>query len=151
MRQFFKFMFASMVGFILSMIILFFLLLGLISGMMLSLKDNGAISVSNNSILEIKFENEIRAARQFFFKKYKGTDLRDANDETSLQFIDDNLDYQQKVIEIRRKYNDQFLKVISAQQLAELNKAEREFKQMLIKRLERRGRGGRFNERRGGY
>ncbi len=98
-----------------------------------------------------QYEREIRDERQYFFNKYKGTSSRDADDATSLQFIDDNLDYQQKVIEIKRKYKDQFLRIITPQQLSELNKAEREFKQMLIKRLERRnGRGGRFN-RMGGY
>ncbi|MCD6011002.1 MAG: hypothetical protein K0Q79_864 [Flavipsychrobacter sp.] len=101
------------------------------------------------------FENEVRDMRHNVFRKYKGTDLRDADDETSRQFIDDNLDYQQQVIDIKRKYNDQFLKIISPQQVAELHKAEREFKQMLIKRLEnrqhRQGPGGRFNGRRGGY
>jgi hypothetical protein len=92
------------------------------------------------------YEQEIRDARQFFLKKYKGSDPAEANDPEALRFIDDNLDYQQKVIDIKRKYNDQFLKVISPQQLAQLNTAEREFKQMLIKRLEKQhGRGGRFN------
>ncbi len=99
------------------------------------------------------FENEIRDVRRSIFRKYKGTDLANADDETSRQYIDDNLDYQQKVIEIKRKYNDQFLRVISSQQLSELTKAEREFKEMLIKRLDRQngGRSGRYNGRRGGY
>ncbi len=59
MKQFFKFMFASMVGFVLSMIVLFFILLGIISGMMLSLKDEGSVTISDNSILEVSFENPI--------------------------------------------------------------------------------------------
>ena len=59
MKQFFKFMFASMVGFVLSTIVLFFILLGIISGMMLSLKEEGSVTVSDNSILEISFENPI--------------------------------------------------------------------------------------------
>lgn len=60
MKQFFKFMFASMAGFILSMIVIFFILMGIISGMMLSLKDEGSVSISDNSVLEIKFENPIK-------------------------------------------------------------------------------------------
>lgn len=90
------------------------------------------------------YEAEVRDARHYFFRKYKGTDPSDADDSTSRQFIDDNLDYQQKVIEIKRKYNEQFLRIISPQQLSDLGKAEREFKQLLIKRLDRqngRGRG----------
>ena len=53
-------MFASMAGFILSMIVIFFILMGIISGMMLSLKDEGSVSISDNSVLEIKFENPIK-------------------------------------------------------------------------------------------
>ena len=95
------------------------------------------------------YEREVRDTRQFFFNKYKGANPGNADDATSRQFIDDNLDYQQRVIEIKRKYNDQFLRVISPQQLSELNKAEREFKQLLLKQLDKqRGRGGRFNNRR---
>ncbi len=96
------------------------------------------------------YEQEIRDARQFFRKKYKSSDPGEANDPASLRFIDDNLDYQQKIIDIKRKYNDQFLKVISQQQLAQLTIAEREFKHMLIKRLERpQGRGGHYNGHKG--
>jgi hypothetical protein len=97
------------------------------------------------------YEREIRDTRQYFFQKYRGTNPGDADDATSRQFIDDNLDYQQRVLDIRRKYNEQFLRVISPQQLAELNKAEREFKQMLIKKLEKQQRRGRFRGRMNGY
>ena len=80
-----------------------------------------------------EYETEIRNTRHDFFKKYKGFNTQNASDGTSLQYIDDNLDYQQAVIEIKRKYNSQFLKIISPQQLTELYKAEREFKQLLLK------------------
>lgn len=99
------------------------------------------------------YEREIRDTRQYFFKKYKGNDPGQMDDADSRQFIDDNLDYQQRVIEIKRKYNDRFLKIISPQQLADLFKAEREFRQMLMKRLEQQHRnsgGGRYRDRRGG-
>ena len=75
----------------------------------------------------------------------------DTDDATARQAVDDNLDYQQDVIGIKRKYNDQFLKIISPTQLADMYKAEREFKQLLMKRLEqkRNGGGGRGMGRRG--
>jgi hypothetical protein len=97
------------------------------------------------------YEREIRDTRQYFFQKYRGANPGDADDATSRQFIDDNLDYQQKVLDIRRKYKDQFLKVISPQQVAELNKAEREFKQILIKKYEKQRGHPRFMNRRNGY
>jgi len=91
-----------------------------------------------------QYENELRSTRQFFFKKYKGTNPDQADNATSRQWIDDNLDYQQQVIELKRRYNDRFLQVISPQQLSDLYKAEREFNQMLMQRLRQRN-GGRFN------
>ena len=60
MKQFFKFMLASMAGFILSIFVLFLILMGIISGMMLSLKDEGSVTISDHSVLEIKFENPIK-------------------------------------------------------------------------------------------
>jgi hypothetical protein len=88
------------------------------------------------------YENEIIAVRQTFRKKYMGADRAETNDMTPLQWIDDNLDYQQQIIDIKRTYNDRFLKVISQTQLSTLYQAEREFKQILLKRLEQRRRRG---------
>jgi len=82
------------------------------------------------------YEQEVKTLRQSYFKKYKGTKAFDRDDATSRQYIDDDLNYQQQVIELKRRYNDQFLKFISAQQLSELYKAEREFKQKLLKKLD---------------
>jgi len=100
-----------------------------------------------------EYEKEIRETRQSFFKKYKGVNPDESDDATARQAIDDNLDYQQQVIEIKRRYNDRFLKIISPQQLADLYKSEREFKQILMQRLrQQRNAGGRFNRGNGrGY
>jgi hypothetical protein len=85
------------------------------------------------------YEKDLKTLRQSYFRKYKGRDIAQSDDTTARQFIDDNLDYQQDVIALKRKYNDSFLHVISSQQLAELHKSEREFKQMLQQRLKQRG------------
>ncbi len=90
------------------------------------------------------YEREVTETRQAFFRKYKGANSSNTDDATARQFIDDNLDYQQQIIELKRKYNDRFLKVISPRQLADLSIAEREFKQILMKRLDRRNNGGRY-------
>ena len=90
------------------------------------------------------YEGELRGLRMSFFKKYKGATRGEMNDNESRQFIDDDLDYQQQVLDLKRRYNDRFLKVISPQQLAELYKAEREFRQMLMKRLDQRHGPSRF-------
>jgi len=58
MKQFLKFMLASMTGFFLSLFILFLIFLGIISGLMGSMKDKDA-PIASNSILEISFDNPI--------------------------------------------------------------------------------------------
>lgn len=91
-----------------------------------------------------QYENEIRDTRHAFFGKYKNANPSGSDDATSRQLIDDNLDYQQAIIEIKRKYKDRFLRVLSPQQLATMYLAEREFKQMLVQRLRGR-RASRMN------
>ncbi len=94
---------------------------------------------------------DVKTIRETFFSKYKGANPDQADDATSRQWLDDNLDYQQQIIELKRHYNERFLKVISPQQLSDLYKAEREFNQMLMQRLHQQhnGRGGRFGRMNG--
>jgi protease-4 len=60
MKQFFKFMLASMAGFFLSMLIIFFVIMGIVSALMMSLKEGDSVTVGEHSILEIKFESPVK-------------------------------------------------------------------------------------------
>ena len=91
-----------------------------------------------------QYETEIWETRSAFFKKNKGGEPGEGDKEGAMKWVDDDLDYQQKIIDIKRKYNDQFLKVITPRQLADMYVAEREFRQILKRRLEDGGGGGRF-------
>jgi hypothetical protein len=51
------------------------------------------------------------------------------------QSIDDNLKMQEERLALKRKYKDEFLRVISAQQLMELYKAEQDFNRLLLQRV----------------
>lgn len=90
-----------------------------------------------------EYENEIRALRKTYRQQFMA-DKRNGNadDMTVRQYIDDNLDYQQGVLDIKKKYRERFLKVISQKQLLDLNEAEREFKKLLIQRLNGSGQSG---------
>lgn len=100
---------------------------------------------SNFAPVYNEYEQEIKATRQLYLGKYKNNRNNDPDNAASLKYIDDNLDYQQAVIDLKRKYNDHFLRTISPQQLAALYKAEREFRQLLEKKLNGQPRtGGRF-------
>jgi len=89
-----------------------------------------------------EYERDVRDTRHNFMSKYKGDHPDEIDDATTRRYIDDNLDYQQAIIDLKRKYNDRFLAIISPRQLADLYIAEREFKQILLKRLN--DRGGRY-------
>lgn len=85
-----------------------------------------------------EYEGELRTMRQTFLLAHGGRKSAYADDSSARQFIDDDLDYQQQVIALKRRYNDRFLKVLTAQQVADLYKTEREFKQLLVQRLRMR-------------
>jgi len=91
-----------------------------------------------------EYEKEMHTIRGSFFQKYRNSNSFEANSHEARQYIDDNLDYQEQIIQLKRKYNEQYLKVLSAKQVADLYDAEREFKQMLIQQLRERhgGNGG---------
>lgn len=50
--------------------------------------------------------------------------------------VEERQKLEQKMVEIKGKYKNDFLKIISAQQLATMYKAEREFKKVLLNYLE---------------
>lgn len=88
------------------------------------------------------YEAELRGIRRAFRQKYR-TQPGNESPARAEQYIEDNLDYQEQTLGVNRKYKDRFLKIISAQQLASLYEAEREFKKLLIRQLrERREPGG---------
>lgn len=87
-----------------------------------------------------EYEKELRGIRRSYFKKY---DISQDDDMASRHQIEDDLDYQQQVIELKRQYNERFLKIISQKQLSDMYAAERGFRQVLIHRLQQQRRGGR--------
>lgn len=87
-----------------------------------------------------RYEDEMMELRQKFLREYRKQG-KGQSEEEARNYIEDNLDFQEAMVELKRKYKTDFLKVISAKQIADLYRAEREFKQILIQRLrERRGR-----------
>lgn len=88
-----------------------------------------------------EYEHDLREVRLPYIKKYKLNAGDDDRETSARQYVEDDLDYQQEVIALKRRYNDQFLKVLTPQQLADMYVAEREFRRILMKRLEDRRRG----------
>jgi len=84
-----------------------------------------------------QYENDKTAARRAFRQEYQQAKTTGKLNDPE-QFIDDNLDYQQQLLDLNKSYKSAFLKVISAQQLARLYEAERDFKKMLLQQLRNR-------------
>jgi protease-4 len=59
MKDFFKFMFASMLGMLLMLVIAFFILIGIVSAIVASADKDKSVSISANSILEIKLDEAL--------------------------------------------------------------------------------------------
>lgn len=89
-----------------------------------------------------EYEQDLRIIRKQYLKKYGVKDMDKeprAGKLAARQKLEEDLDYQQQVIELKRRYNDRFLKVLSPAQLSDLYVAEKEFRQMLVQRLKQRG------------
>ncbi len=59
-------------------------------------------------------------------------------DEESKKLVDKGLDLKEKQVALDRDYADKFNRVITARQILQLRKAEDDFRQMLLERLEKR-------------
>jgi hypothetical protein len=81
-----------------------------------------------------QYEDEQRGLRQKFLMGNKDKQ-QGMNREDAMKFVEDNLDFQEAELKLKRKYKEELLKTITAQQLAELYQSERDFKKMLIQQL----------------
>lgn len=60
MKDFFKFVFASMIGFILSFFVVFLLLIALITAMVSSAGNDGKVTIASNSVLHVSLDYPIK-------------------------------------------------------------------------------------------
>lgn len=86
-----------------------------------------------------EYEQERRSIRRSYRAESKA--LQSEDGEEARQYIENNLDYQEDIITLKRKYNKRFLEVISPGQLKDMYEAEREFRAMLIKRIKQKRSG----------
>ena len=85
------------------------------------------------------------------FRKENNLSSRNLTDEEARRHLEDNLELQEAMIDLRKKYKNEFLKVLSPTQLVDLYNAEKDFRLMLMKELQnRRERNGNIQPMRGG-
>lgn len=78
-----------------------------------------------------KYQKEMMAI--FILKKENMQSEGDAKNR-----LDKDLEFENKILAIRKHYKDEFLKVLPAEKVTLLTKCEREFKEQLIKQLKER-------------
>lgn len=87
-----------------------------------------------------RYQDELKTVRKEFKQKYKAANPG-SDADMARQFVADNIEYKEAELNLQKKYKNELLKIISAQQLATLYQAERDFKTMLLKQLkDNRGR-----------
>ncbi|MEZ5047050.1 MAG: hypothetical protein R2831_08655 [Chitinophagaceae bacterium] len=69
--------------------------------------------------------------------------IRERQSNSDKRSVDDILDTEQKALDIKRKYNAIFLKVLSNNQLSTMYSAEKEFRRMVIRRSQQSPRSER--------
>ena len=91
-----------------------------------------------------RYEQEQRQIRRQYRKQRAAARSNPQGEAQQLRRIEDNLEQQEQLLQLKKRYKDAFLNVISAAQLAQLYDAERDFHRLLIRQLqERRGARGR--------
>lgn len=80
-----------------------------------------------------RYDDELRTERRRI--KQQVMKEKNVSEDDARKYIHDNIAYQEKKLELKKKYKNELLKVITPQQLAELYQAEQGFKQILIQQL----------------
>jgi hypothetical protein len=86
-----------------------------------------------------RYSDERKALRGEYKKLFSGPQQNNMDKIQANNWVDDNIEYQEKELALKKKYKDELLKIISPQQLATLYQSEREFKKVLIEHLSKEG------------
>ena len=68
-------------------------------------------------------------------KKIHDGDINTMSDEELTKIANSEFEFEQKMLDLKKKYHSEFLKVISIKKIVLLEKAEHEFRKELLKKL----------------
>ena len=83
-----------------------------------------------------QYNLERREIRQEFREARNGLDIKNLTEEESQMLVQKSLEMKQKELNLEKEYSGRLAKVISTQQLFRLKNAEKDFQQMLLKRIQ---------------
>lgn len=82
-----------------------------------------------------QYNVERRQIREEFRKTRRNVDMKNLTDEQSQDIIKKSMDLKQRELNLDKEYAKRLTEVISTQQLFKLKNAEKDFQQMLLKRI----------------
>jgi len=77
-----------------------------------------------------------RQLRQEFRETRQGADMKNLTDEQSKELVQQAMELKQKELNLEKQYAERMTNVISAQQMLRLRNAEKDFQQMLLRRIQ---------------
>ena len=83
-----------------------------------------------------EYNLERREIRKEFHNARQGVDMKNLTEEQSKQLVQKSMDMKQKELNLEKEYSRRLSEVISTQQLFKLKNAEKDFQQMLLKRIQ---------------
>ena len=83
-----------------------------------------------------QYNLERREIRKEFRDARQGMDIKNLTEDQSKQLIQKSMEMKQKELNLEREYSQRLSDVISTQQLFKLKNAEKDFQQMLLKRIQ---------------
>ena len=79
---------------------------------------------------------ERREIRKQFRDARLGLDMKNLSEEQSKDLVQKGIEMKQKELNLEKEYSGRLTEVISTQQLFKLKNAEKDFQQMLLKRIQ---------------
>ncbi len=83
-----------------------------------------------------QYEMERREIRKEFRDARQNVDMKNLTEEQSQQLVRKSLEMKQNELNLEKDYSRRLSEVISTQQLFKLKNAEKDFQQMLLKRIQ---------------
>lgn len=85
-----------------------------------------------------EYSNKREELRREFVEARRDVKRDNVTEEESKKLLEKGLDLKERQVSLERAYSEKFNKVITTRQILQLRKAEDDFRQMLLERVERR-------------
>ncbi|WP_298736226.1 hypothetical protein [uncultured Chitinophaga sp.] len=93
------------------------------------------------------YNNYTREVEQLIAERRRNRQSDRKDDEAARRALNTEMDIEQKMLNVRKRYNQEFLKALPARKAGNVFKAEREFRGQLIRQLKERSAVNRNNRR----